>query len=161
MSRPRLFSVASVIWLYLAPGWILVGGFGLYLYFWLGDVNERINQVPHMSSTEREIPLVFLWFPAGVLLLGIAGLVGALGLLRCKESGRRTVQLASYGASLLLAAFTVNWMLAVTEGGRYSGPSWEQIQMALMGLVCGLLLVVPFFVLARKLGNRELRFQTK
>lgn len=148
--RPRVASVVAVVWLYLGPPWVLVGGLGTYGYYRMqlaiiemGGVAPRVN-----------VPLVFLWFPITALVLGLAGTFGAVSLLGCRAIGRSVMRFVNVGAALLMLAFTVNWMLAVTES-RY-GASWEQVQTALLGLLAGLLTSVPFLVMARKLGSPEL-----
>jgi len=151
--RPRIASVVAVIWLYLGPPWVLIGAFGLYGYWWIAGAVAELGG----NDPRAEVPLVFLWFPACTLVLGLAGTKGAFALLGNRESGRFLMRLVNAGAALMILAFTANWMHGVTQASRFGGASWEQVQMALFGLLVGVLTALPFIIIARKLGSPELR----
>ena len=156
MIRPRIASVVSVVWLYLGSAWVLIGALGLYGYYSMQGALDALG------AHKAEVPTIYLWFPLLTLVFGAAGIVGARGLLKCKESGRKLLRGVSFGTVALLFAFTWSVALAVTNAGdRHYSPDvrWEQMKLAIAGIVVGGLTAIPFIIMGRKLGSAHLRVQ--
>ncbi len=156
MIRPRIASVVGVVWLYLGPAWVLIGALGLYGYY------SMMTALEAMGSREVEIPTLYVWFPLFTLLLGGSGIVGARALLACKESGRKLLRGVSFGTVALLAAFTWSFVQTATDtGDRYysSSVGWDQMSLAIKGIVVGVLTAVPFIIMGRKLGSPHIKAQ--
>lgn len=155
--RPRVANVVSVVWLYLGSAWIAVGALGLYSYASMSSAMQ------HMGGDSAAVPAVFWWFPLGTLALGGLGLAGAVGLLKRRESARRLLRGVNFGTIGLLAAFTWHWAAAVTQlPGRFGwSVGADQAAMAIEGIVCGLVLAVPFLIMGRRLAGRELCLWTQ
>lgn len=154
--RPRVANVVSVVWLYLGSAWVVVGALGIYSYWSMSSAMS--SMMARMGGAVPGVPAVFLWFPLGTLALGVFGVLGAVGLLRRQESGRRLLRAINFATIGLLAAFMWHWVATVTHPGGFSGDyvSADQVGMAVEGIVCGLLIAVPFVIIARKLAGREL-----
>ena len=151
--RPRSASVIGVVWIYLGSSWALIGAFGVFGYLWLNSMATRLSALRDGGPEDPGFPLFFLLFPASFCALGAVGLWSGLGVLRLRLTAVTRLRWMNWVAIALLAWFGYNWLGVVTRpASEYSSyVSFEQVKMALFGVVALALTCVPFLIMARKL----------
>src|SRR6187399_535245 len=144
--RPRSASVIGVVWIYLGSSWALIGAFGVFGYLWLNSALTQLSTLPEDAG----FPRFFLLFPASFCALGAVGLWSALGVLRLHLRAVTRLRWMNWVAIALLAWFGYNWLGVVTRPASYysSYVSFQQVKMALFGVVTLGLTCLPFLIMA-------------
>jgi len=151
--RPRSASVIGVVWIYLGSSWVLIGAFGVFGYLWLNSTLTQLSTLHGGVPEDAGVPGFFLLFPASFCALGAVGLWSALGVLRLRLTAVTRLRWMNWVTIALLAWFGYHWLGMVTRPASYysSYVSFEQVKMALFGIVTLGLTCVPFLIMARKL----------
>lgn len=153
--RPRSASVIGVVWIYLGSSWAFIGAFGVLGYVWLNSALTRLSRPQGAVLEDAGFPLFFLLFPASFCALGAVGLWSAIGVLRLRLAAVTRLRWMNWVAIALLGWFGYSWLGVVTRPASYysSYVSFEQVKMALFGIVTLGLTCVPFLIMARKLKS--------
>lgn len=151
--RPSSASVIGVVWIYLGSSWALMGAFGILGYLWLNSALTQLSTLHGNVPEDAGVPRFFLLFPASFCALGAVGLWSALGVLRLQLTAVTRLRWMNWVAIALLAWFGYNWLGGVMRPASYysSYVSFQQVKMALFGVVTLGLTCVPFLIMARKL----------
>jgi hypothetical protein len=150
--RPRVVTVAAVVWLYVGPAWVLTGSSAL-----VGIA--AIASVPDVSLGMMDILPLFL---SSMIACGGLGTYGAFKLLGMESRGRGLIELASWLALATILLLTLRWAYSVAMVPTYWGSgqqlgNWHHVSRALSGLLVGALVGAPFLILASKLRTPEVR----
>jgi hypothetical protein len=145
--RPRAVTVIAVIWLYVGPSWLLLGGAMMLAMLIFATLSAGFAWMD-----------VLPWYFSAVAVLGASGTVAAYKLLCLRRSGRLWLELVSWASFCLIQAFAfrVGLGLATTTtwlGARVVSDPGRLLLALSMGLLAGL----PFLVMAGKLRSQIVR----
>jgi hypothetical protein len=146
--RPRAATIVAVIWLYLGTSWsapallMLAGGL----------------QMARIAGWPAEFGGALPVFAVGLLLVCGVAVRGAIRMLQLRELGRRRLELANWLTFALFMLFTFHVCYAFGQVPKYYSRGTEfDPARALVPLLMGLILSVPFALMARALRSDEVR----
>jgi len=147
--RPRIATIAAVVWLYLGAAWTLVGTPMLF----------AMSMLARITGDAIWLDILPVFF-GGLALAGVLGLVGAVRLLQLRDIGRRLLERASWLTFAVVQLFSLRVAYGLSCTTDYFGNvlPFTNPGNAAPTVLAGLLFGVPFIVLARKLRSAELRF---
>ena len=147
--RPRPASVIAVVWLYLGGSWAFTG----IVMGWLSTSLLGLLHVRPLTSVPSDITFLWCWFLA-ITAVGLAGIRGALGLLKLQASGRALLEKLNWFSAVLFVMFGLYVAHSLLSSQWTTN---AELGLAMCSVLWAAVGSVPFLWMGKALRGREVR----